>query len=202
MVGRLSLALGLALDKAGKINLLPKKTKPIAAKFDLSRIFNQLNIKMPEGAKLDVKLPANSLVIAVSIFVIAAISYNLILIKERNTFRGQLATKQLLLQDIKTLAEKRQMADQISKEETQVRETLSQITGILPSGITLIDLSYDNTQRRVLITGQAGSASQVGKMIKNFEDSPNFKKTVLIEARKTVVDGNPRVLFKISFILT
>jgi hypothetical protein len=71
----------------------------------------------------------------------------------------------------------------------------------LPSGITLTDLRYDNAMRQIWLTGTAKDTATIGYLLKNFEDSPAFTKTVLIEARKAVKESVPELAFKITFNL-
>ena len=201
--GRLSLALGLALDRATKINLYKKESTARAKfKLDINDLMKQFNIKIPENFPIKIKMPANiSIWIAVTV-IAAAISYDVYLIGIRNRVRGDLSSKQLLLQDVKQLAEKRALFDKISKEETHVRDVLSQVSGTLPQGITLTDLSYNNGTKSVQLMGIADFTSTVGQLIKSFEDSPNFRRTTLIEARKAVLNGAAKIIFKVSFIVS
>jgi len=194
MQPRLALAMGLAIEKAAKINFQKAKEKPSKAKLSL-------NI---EGILKDFKIPVNVNVAAIAgVAVIAlAIFYNIYLVNEKNHYRTELASKQLLLTDINALIEKRTILDQISREESHVRETLSQITVALPDGIKLTDLVYDNGKHQIWLGGEADNTRSVGKLLKNLEDSSNFKRTVLIEARRAVIENVQKILFRITFNLT
>ena len=193
---RLSLAIGLALDKCNKINFHKIKEKPKAAMFNLhlDKYFEKL--------KIPVHMPANSAVIGLVVLITLAISYNVYLAGKKAYFKQMLASKQAVLTDVKALVERRLILDQIAKEETHIRETLSQITTALPSGILLTDLRYDNSKRQIWLSGEANNTKAVGTMLKSFEDSPNFKQTVLIEARKAIINNVQKVVFKVTFILS
>jgi type IV pilus assembly protein PilM len=195
---RLAAAVGLVFEKGGKINFAKKKEKAkgkhinIAEFFKLNEIFKNVQIK----------IPANLAVWAAAIIVMLAIVYNFYLSTVRDNYKKELASKQLLLVDVKSLIEKKAIMDQISRQETHLRETLSQITYVLPAGISLSDLTYDNSRRQIWITGIAPSTKTVGRLLKSFEDSPNFNSIVLFEARKTMVDGEQKILFKVTFTIT
>jgi Tfp pilus assembly protein PilN len=75
------------------------------------------------------------------------------------------------------------------------------VTQALPGGVSLTDLSYNNASKKISISGTADNTVLVGRMLKNFEDSPGFRRSVLIEARKTSVESVNKVLFRITFSL-
>jgi len=76
------------------------------------------------------------------------------------------------------------------------------MTQALPAGVVLTNLTYDNSKHQIWLSGEARDTKTVGRLLKNFEDSPSFKRTVLIEARKAVIQGVQKVVFKITFNLT
>jgi type IV pilus assembly protein PilM len=195
---RLAAAVGLVLEKGGKINFAKKKGKPKSKKINIEEL-----LRLNEIFKnFQIKIPANLTVWAVLLVLVLGITYNMYLGGVRDKYKKELASKQLLLIDVKSLIEKRGVMDQISKQETHLHETLSQITYVLPVGISLSDLTYDNARQQIWITGVAASTKTVGRLLKSFEDSLNFRQIVLIEARKTVVDGVQKVLFKVTFVIS
>jgi len=186
---RLALAVGLAIEKGEKINFQRKKGGPSKIK-GLEELFKKI------------KVPVNAVVWgAVSILALAII-YNLYLGSVSNYYKKEVASKQTILADVKLLIERRTVLEQISKEESYVRETLSQMTRAFPPEVVLTDLVYDNSKRQIWLTGYAKDTTTVGKLLKNLEDSPTFKKTSLIEARKAMVKDIEKVLFKVTFNLT
>jgi type IV pilus assembly protein PilM len=189
---RMALAVGLALERSEKINFQRKKEKP--GKFNvLEDLMKKVN--------LNIKIPVNLALWGAIAVIAAALIYNFYLIGVREHYKKEIASKQAILTDVKTLIEKRAILEQISKEETHIRETLSQMIRALPSGITLTDLRYDNAMRQIWLTGAAKDTATIGYLLKNFEDSPAFTKTVLIEARKAVKESVPELVFKITFNL-
>lgn len=190
---RLTLAIGLAVDKSSKINFQKVKEKPKAGKInleELGKLFERF------------KIPVNLIAWAGAAVLIAAISYYLYLNNIRTGYKKELMSKQVILTDVKVLIERKSILEQISREETHVREMLSQVTKALPEGIVLTDLIYDNSKRQIWLNGEAKDTDTVGKLLKNFEDSPNFKNTILIEARKAVLESVPKIVFRVTFILT
>ncbi|MCX5727177.1 MAG: pilus assembly protein PilM, partial [Candidatus Saganbacteria bacterium] len=188
---RLALAIGLALERSGKINFRRANEKPRRIK---------ISEKFFEKIKIDV--PANIAAWSAASILILAIIFNFYLMGISEHYKKELVSKQAVLTDIKTLVEKRTMLEQISMEETRIRETLSQMTRALPVGVILTDLVYDNSKRQIWLAGVAKDTKTIGRLLRNFEDSPNFKKTSLIEARKAVIESVPKILFKITFNLT
>ncbi len=192
---RLALAAGLALEQSEKINFQRKMEKSRKL-IGLEGMFGKIKLKIP------VQIPVNLFAYGLVALLILAFSYNFYLTRLRDHYKKEIASKQAILTDVKTLIDKRTILEQISKEETHIRETLSQMTRVLPAGITLTDLTYDNSQRQIWLAGAASDTNAVGRLLKNFEDSPNFKKAVLIEARKGAFEGVQKVIFKITFNLT
>lgn len=188
---RLALAVGLALARSKKINFRKTKGKP--RRHNISK-------KFFENIKLDI--PANIYTWSSASILILAIMYYFYLMGIGEHYKKELASKQAVLTDIKILVDKRTMLEQISREETHIRETLSQMTRALPAGVTLTDLVYDNSKRQIWLAGVANDTKTIGKLLRNFEDSPNFKRTALIEARKAVIEGVQKIVFKITFNLT
>lgn len=189
---RLALAVGLAMERSKKINFQRVKEKKPRKFQGLEKLFGRIKINIPANI---------ATIIAVSVFVVA-LSYNLYLISVREHYKKEIASKQAILTAVKSLIEKRTIVEQISREETHIRETLSQMTRALPSGISLINLAYDNSRRQISLIGEAKDTKTVGRMMKNFEDSPSFKNTVLIEARKAIIQGVQKIVFRISLNLT
>jgi type IV pilus assembly protein PilM len=190
---RLALAVGLALEKSEKINFQKKTEKPRRL-IGLEGLLKNFKIK--------IKVPVNISAYSLAAVLVLAFLYNLYLINVREHYKKEIASKQTILSDVKTLVDKRTILEQISKEETHIRETLSQMTRALPAGIILTDLTYDNSKRQIWLAGIADDAKTVGRLLKDFEDSPSFKKTVLIEARKGAFEGVQKIMFKITFNLT
>jgi type IV pilus assembly protein PilM len=192
---RLALAVGLALEQSEKINFQRKTEKP-GKRIGLEGLLGKFKFNIPA------QIPVNLFAFGIVALLILAFSYNLYLSRVRDHFKKEIASKQAILSDVQTLIEKRTILEQISKEETHIRETLSQMTRALPAGITLTSLTYDNPKRQIWLEGAASSTRTVGRLLKNFEDSPSFKKAVLIEARKGEFEGVQKIMFKITFNLT
>jgi len=192
---RLALALGLALERSEKLNFQRKKEKTQNLNLaGVGDIFKNIHIQ--------IQIPTNIAVISAVSLLAVALIYNFYLSGVRETYKKELASKQAILNDVKALIEKRSILEQISKEETHIRETLSQITRALPQGVALTNLTYDNSKRQIWLAGEANDTKTVGRLLKSFEDSPNFKNTVLIEARKASVEGTQKIVFKVTFNLT
>ncbi len=106
------------------------------------------------------------------------------------------------MSDVNALNEKRAILQQIIKEQTHLRETLSQITRVLPAGVTFTHLSYDNSKRQITLAGEAGNARIVGIFLKSLQDSPDFQNVVLSQVRKATENKTEKAVFQITFNLT
>jgi type IV pilus assembly protein PilM len=197
VLSRLSLSIGLAIDKGGKINFRKSKDKPKGGGLNLDGIFKGLKIPFPS-----IHVPTNAMMPLVMLIVSGSIAYSIYLSNIQGQIKQELASKQAVLTDVKDLVEKRLILEQISKEGSQVKETLYNILQVLPSGVSLSELSYDNSKRIVIMAGEANDTNTVGKMVKDIEASPKFDTTTLIEARKAMAGDVSKIQFRISFHLT
>ncbi len=193
---RLSLAIGLALDRGKSLNLLLTKEKAqgFALPSGLGDIFKAL--KLPP---IQVNLPSSALFWVAVPLIVAALSYNYYLVRERNHYREELLSKQALLTDIKSLVERKAILNQIQKEGSRVKENLYYLTQVLPAGVALSDLTYDNKLRLVWLSGEAPDHGTVGKLVRNIEASPYFSDTKLLEARESGAQENAIIIFRVSF---
>ncbi len=197
MSSRLSLATGLALEKARTMNLQKGKEKPKSVQFDIEALFKLL--KLP---KIPVQVPVNLSLFVAAAVLIAGVSYNIYLSGQRDQLKKELASKQQVLAAARDVSDRRMILDQISKEQTHIRETLSQVTGVLPMGILLTQIQYDNSKKQIWLSGESDGTKTVGRLLKNLQDSPAFTNSTLIEARKGVVEGVEKIIFKVTFNLT
>jgi type IV pilus assembly protein PilM len=196
---RLTLALGLAIDRGRKINFLKSKDTPKKKGISFGLNFGGLkDIKLP----ISIKLPTSLSVWIMIIIMASAASYYVYLNKQRDMYKDQLASKQAILADVKALVERKTILEEIAKEESKIKDTLAQLTAVLPKGVILTELMYDNSKHQLWISGIAPNTKTVGQLVKDIEASPNFNSTILIEARKAVVDGVSKANFKITFALT
>ena len=199
---RLALAVGLALEQSEKINLLKVKVKERSPQFKgfggLDGILKMFNIHLPAGTPVNTV----SLNAVLALIVVLAIVYNLYLAMERDRYKKELESKQAIMTDVNALNEKRAILQDITKEETHLRETLSQITRVLPAGVTFTHLSYDNSKRQINIVGEAGNAKIVGIFLKSLQDSSDFQNVVLTQVRKATENKTEKAVFQIIFNLT
>ncbi len=208
---RLPLALGLAIERGSLLNF--KKAKQGAGeKFSIQSIMKMFKggkfpAKMPANFNLDnlPKLPKTSVILSVGAAVLilgSAMYYDISLDNTKKELNKELASKRELLSSVKELSEKRDILNRITVEETHIRETLSQVTRVIPDGILLTQLQYNNDKKQIWISGAAKDTKTVGKLLKDLQDSPFFKDTTLIEARKGSNEGLEDVEFRITFILS
>jgi Tfp pilus assembly protein PilN len=88
---------------------------------------------------------------------------------------------------------------QITEQETKVKETLGKIASIVPSGVTLDSLEYKNDTREALISGTCDSIQKAGEMVKAIESSPYFSTVKLKEVKKIADTGSRKAAFTLTF---
>lgn len=202
VASRLSLAVGLAIDRSQRINLISSREKEGGFKvpFNLQGLLKMPGLPgIPSLPEMKVRIPANMFVWIAVILIGASIFYDVKLTQTRNQLRKELSSKQSLLSDIRTLVERRSILNQILKEGTNVKDTLYEITQVLPPHVYLTELLYENAARQMVISGDAPDTQTVGQTMSNIEESPYFSGTTLIETRKGAVNNMPRQLFRMSF---
>ena len=187
--GQLAVAIGLAINQGETINFVRKRVEA-KTRFEIKKIFE--GIKLPE-------IPNVALVSTLILIVFLTIAYNFYLEFRIGGLKMELISKQGILEDVKALKDRREILLKIKSEETQLRDTLSKFTELLPTGVSLSSLSYNNGLRSMVIMGEAGTVTLVGNFLKNIEISPYFSDANLVETKKTVVDGKKMMSFKISF---
>jgi type IV pilus assembly protein PilM len=194
---RLCLAVGLALEKGKKINFLKSKDKKGFTTglegVDFSKIKKALHL--PD----DMRVFTSAGIWMLAILIAGGIYYNMRLTGIRNKLRAELDTKRNVLYDVKSLVERRSVLDAIIRQESRMREILFNINQVLPEGVTLLNMRFNNAQMSIDINGIADNQERVGKLIQDIEASSKFDNTVLFESRKTVVEGQTKAAFRISF---
>ncbi len=184
---RLTLAIGLALGEAKTLNLVHVK-KAAVKLIDFDKILES------------VRVPSAAIVAGILIILCAAFGYNYYLGRQLKYYNKELESKRTILRDLKVLSERRAIIEKISKEETRVREILSNLGATIPAGISLLELDYINSKRSMNIRGESLNTTLVGIFLKNLEDSPYFSNVVLHETRKgREEEGQTKALFIISF---
>jgi type IV pilus assembly protein PilM len=209
---RLTLALGLALSPQTGLNIIQsKKQKDKAGK--LPGV--SLNL---QALHLDKLIPANimqgpnviylagGLVLAGILFI--GLTVNLSMDGQKSYWNKQLEQKNIELEDLRSVKDRRELLERIMREETRVKEILGALTATLPAETSLKALSYSNDGKQMLIEGQCFDLVEVGNTLKNIESSPDFSQTTLMEARKIEVKSTDPLMtqssminFKASFVV-
>jgi type IV pilus assembly protein PilM len=173
---RLTLSLGLALGEAKRLNLVHVK-KPAKKGVEFDKFFEAIPI------------PSNVWTLAVVLILVIAVAQNVYLAKMVGHFRSELESKRAILTDLRSLADRREIINKISMEETRVRDILEQLNLTIPSGITLTQLTYLNASRYMSVAGEAGNTKLVGKFLRMLEDSANFSRATLVESHSAGEGG-------------
>jgi Tfp pilus assembly protein PilN len=134
-----------------------------------------------------------------ALLVLGGLGYNFYLFSQVNHYRQVLSDKKTFLADLKSLLARRMVIQQITEQETKVKETLGKIASIVPSGVTLDSLEYKNDTREALISGTCDSIQKAGEMVKAIESSPYFSTVKLKEVKKIADTGSRKAAFTLTF---
>lgn len=192
----LSTALGLAVDGEQKISFLEFKKEKKA--FNLPQIAG-----LNKFAKLSV--PAFVPIVICFLIILSGLAFNFYLDTSRKNLSAELAQKESLLNDLKILDQRKSILKKITSEETKVRETLGRLNALLPKQIILNQLTYDQSSKKITLTGQAFDYQAIGTLLKEIESSPFFSKARLVEMKKNLAvdpnikENNGPVSFSLSF---
>jgi type IV pilus assembly protein PilM len=183
---RLTLAMGLAIGETKSLNLIHVK-KPTKKKFEAGKFMELLQVPSMIWAPV------------IMFVLIAAIAFNIYLGRKVHYYRGELEKKRTILADLKFLSERREIVNAIAKQESYLRETLSQLNTVIPSGILMTQLNYDNSSRNMKVVGLSPNTNAIGEFLKTLDYSTDFSNVKLIESRKSSGKDAKDMIFEMSF---
>ncbi|MFH0887563.1 MAG: pilus assembly protein PilM, partial [bacterium] len=187
---RLAAAISLASGKAGTINFY--KTKAASA---LSQIdFGPLNEYLQK-----IQISQAGWVGAAVVVVLLTFLYYWNLEATIGRYREEVASKKTIMNDLKSLAQRREVIEQIKALRTDIRSTLFKLTEIIPQGVFFTTLDYDNSTKAFASNGTATQPTNVGTFLKNLEDSPYFSGPVLKNIKRAGEDGAANMTYEMGF---
>jgi len=170
MSPRLTLAIGLAENKARQMNLLGKKEK--APRTNLEKILKSISIP-------------NAAVIGTLVFIVALVfGANFYLSRSVEETKQELNVKSLKLSQLGKFQERKLAYEGIQRKRVDVKNMLGQLAGLLPEGVSLVSLSYEQQTNSVSLLGETNSPQAVSRLVKKLDESASFSAVQLKEIKK------------------
>jgi hypothetical protein len=109
--------------------------------------------------------------------------------------RNELNAKSLKLGQLVKFRDRKAAFEDITKTEINVNLLLARVNSLMPKGLTLAYLNFDNKNGEVNLGGESENPKIASAFVKSVEESPYFRKTQLIEIKKV----GATTTFKMSF---
>jgi len=180
---RLILPICLALGKGKEQNLLKIKAREGAKKVDLIKALDY--VRIPNLAIVGLLLVFLSLIFGLNFY----LNYSILKIKK------DLDIKTAKLSQLVKLRDRKFAFEEITKKETDVKLLLARINALMPLGLSLVDMTFDNDKKEINLSGESEDPKIASSFLKRVEESPSFTATRLIEIAK----AGETTTFKVSF---
>lgn len=181
----LALPIGLALGKSREINLLKSKAKKKEVGLETLKFLDY------------VQIPNTAIVGTLALFLALIFSLNFYLSFSIGKIRKDLDTKSIKLSQVMKLRDRRKAFEDITKNEIDVKLLLARVNSLMPQGLSLSYLTFDNKNREVSLGGESNDPKMASAFVKGVEESPYFRRAELIEIKKT----GRATTFKMKFMV-
>jgi type IV pilus assembly protein PilM len=169
---RLAAAIGLALGKSRKVNLLKVKSRKKEAGMAAAKYLEYVRIP---------NLTIIGTLIAIVILIFALNAYLNFSIRK---VKKDLDTRTVKLSQMMKFRDRKLAFQDITKNEIDVRLLLARVNSLLPEGVSLAYLEFENDKREVKLGGESENPKDASAFVKKIEESPYFSKALLIEIKK------------------
>jgi Tfp pilus assembly PilM family ATPase len=171
-LSRLTLAIGLALGRCQHLNLLKGKEKKAAPKVEALRFLDYVQVP-------------NAAIIATLVgLVIALIGFNFYINSSIETAKKELNVQSLRLNQLIKYRDRKLAFQDIIGKEIDVKQLLLRVNALLPRGMSLSTLAFDNDKKEVELGGECDDPRLATGFLKKVEESPYFSHTELVGIRK------------------
>ena len=182
---QLAVAIGLALGKSRAINLVKVKAAKKEAGLESLTFLDY------------VAIPNSAIIGTLALFVALIFGLNFYLSMSINQIKKDLDSKSIRLSQLVKLRDRTKAYEDISRQDVDVKGLLSRVNSLMPAGLTLSNLTFDQKGRAVVVGGESPDPKIASEFVKRVEESPYFKNAVLIEIKKV----GTITTFKTSFNL-
>ena len=187
---RLAAAISLAAGKAGTINFHKAKAPSAFSQIDLGPLNEYVQ---------KIKISQAGWVGTVVVVLLLILLYYWNLESTIGRYKEEVQSKKAVMNDLKSLAQRREVIEQIKELRTDIRSTLFRLTEIIPQGVFFTTLDYDNNAKGFVSNGTASQSINVGTFLKNIEDSPYFSNPVLKNIKRASEDEAANMTYEIDF---
>ena len=181
----LAVPVGLALGRSREINLLKVKARK--------------KEKGTEALKfLDyVQIPSSAIVGTLILFLILIFGLNFYLSYSISQIKGDLDTKSIKLSKLVKLRDRKAAFEDITKKDVDVKLLLARVYSLIPKGLTLSRLDFDNAKKVVSIGGESGDPKMASAFLKKVQEFPHFTGAQLIEIKKVGAATTFKLIFNL-----
>jgi len=169
---RLAVPIGLALGKGREINLLKTKERKKIKTGDVAKILE--HIKIPNSVIIGTPAAFIAFIIGLNLY----LNYSII------QTRRELSAKSLKLSQLVKFRDRKAAFQDITQKETDVKLLLARVNSIIPEGLTLAYLDFDNKTGEVDLGGESEDPRIASAFVKEVEESAYFRNTQLLEIKK------------------
>ncbi len=182
----LAIPIGLALGRSREINLLKVKAG-----------------KKDQGAEAlkaleYVKIPNTAIIGTLALFVALIFGLNFYLNYSIGKIKKDLNSKTVKLSQLVKFRDRKQAFEDITKKDIDVKLLMARVNSLMPRGVTLAYLDFDNKKRGVTLGGESEDPKNASAFVKRVEESPYFRKTKLIEIKKVGKNTTFKMNFQIN----
>ncbi|MFC1540532.1 type IV pilus assembly protein PilM [Candidatus Margulisiibacteriota bacterium] len=180
---QLATAIGLALGGSRKINLLKVKSKKKEVSAEALEALKYVNIP-------------NVTIIGTLVAIVALIfSLNIYLNISIRQIKNDLDGRTVKLSQMVRFRDRKLAFQDITKNEIDVKLLLARVNALMPKGVSLAYMEFNNAKRDVTIGGESVDPKDASAFVKKVEESPYFSKTLLVE----IVKVGATTTFKMGF---
>ena len=190
-VPRLDLAINLATSRAQTINFRKEKRMSTFS----------LNLGLFPSSLQKVHIPQTGSIVTGIAILLLCLGYYTWVNQSLSYYQKEVDAKRAILNDLKNLSQRREIIRAIEGQRSDVRGIFFRLTELIPPGIALSSLNYDNASKKISIIGATPSQNQVGILLKKIEVSPNFKNVNLVAIKRAAGEDSQGMTFEMNFFV-
>jgi type IV pilus assembly protein PilM len=181
----LAAAIGLALGKGRKVNLV--KVKSGKKEMGMGAVKYLEYVKIPNLTIIGTLIAVVALIFALNVYLNLSI----------RKIKRDLDARTVKLSQMVKLRDRKLAFQDITRNEIDVKLLLARVNSLLPQGVSLAYLEFDNEKQEVKLGGESENPKNASAFVKKIEESPYFSKAVLIEIKKV----GATTTFKMGFYI-
>jgi type IV pilus assembly protein PilM len=169
---QLVIPISLALSKGKAVNLMKIKARKKEKGADLLKVLDLF------------QLPNTAIVGTLVVLVALIFGLNFYLSLSIGKIKNDINAKSVKLSQLVKYRDRKLAFEEIKKQEVDVKLLLARVNSIMPAGITLAFLEFDNKKKEISVGGETADPQIASAFLKKIEDSAYFTGAQLIEITK------------------